>query len=436
MERKTKDEKNLTKIKKLDNKNNRKYSSRGCMRKRIKNSKVISNVKEIGEDGLIYLKSGEVATLIEVKAIDLSLTSNQEKNLFFSMLKALYQIQNLNMKCYKLDEKLNLNANKVNLDKKIEHFENDENKKVLLEESRKLIDDLEEKNFTVSSKYYWILIAKDTAVLNKQIDELEDITLNITPRIYIESIVNKLEIYKFLSNLYLTSNSLDELVWSDLPSLVSPMNFSERSDKLKFDDKEFQMVTIKNVPPFVSELFFEDIFNYPDVRASIGIKECITQEELIRWVNSQYQFLLTDRNTTKKLSDATELDTQKENFQALMNDIKNGDEKIKEVSLVLVIEGDKKHREEVLRDLKRIADSYQIKLDIPRLRQMEAWQSYDISTKSFEDYAFYLPTLTLSCGFPFTKTYFNDSNGYMFGVDIHTSLPIYFDPFVLTNSRT
>ena len=113
MERKTKDEKNLTKIKKLDNKNNRKYSSRGCMRKRIKNSKVISNVKEIGEDGLIYLKSGEVATLIEVKAIDLSLTSNQEKNLFFSMLKALYQIQNLNMKCYKLDEKLNLNANKV-----------------------------------------------------------------------------------------------------------------------------------------------------------------------------------------------------------------------------------------------------------------------------------------------------------------------------------
>ena len=436
MERKTKDEKNLNKIKKLDKKNNRKYSSRSSMKKRIKNSKVITNVKEIGEDGLIYLKSGEVATLIEVKAIDLSLTSNQEKNLFFSMLKALYQIPNLNMKCYKLDEKLNLNANKVNLDKKIEHFIEDENKKVLLEESRRLIDDLEEKNFTVSSKYFWVLIAKDTAVLNKQLDEIDDITLNIVPRIYIESITNKLEIYKFLSNLYLTSNSLDELVWSDLPSLVSPMNVCERSDRLKFDDKEFQMVTIKNVPPFVSELFFEDIFNYPDVRASIGIKECITQEELIRWVNSQYQFLLTDRNTTKKLSDATELDTQKENFQALMQDIKNGDEKIKEVSLVLVIEGNKKHREEVLRDLKRIADSYQIKLDIPRLRQMEAWQSYDLNTKSFEDYAFYLPTLTLSCGFPFTKTYFNDSNGYMFGVDIHTSLPIFFDPFVLNNSRT
>ena len=58
------------------------------------------------------------------------------------------------------------------------------------------------------------------------------------------------------------------------------------------------------------------------------------------------------------------------------------DEKIKEVSLILIVEGDKKHREEVIRDLKRIADSYQIKLDVPRLRQMEAWQSYDISTKS------------------------------------------------------
>ena len=31
-----------------------------------------------------------------------------------------------------------------------------------------------------------------------------------------------------------------------------------------------------------------------------------------------------------------------------------------------------------------------IKLDIPRLRQMEAWQSYDFSTKTFEDYCFYL----------------------------------------------
>ncbi len=187
---------------------------------------------------------------------------------------------------------------------------------------------------------------------------------------------------------------------------------------------------------FVDELFFEEVFNYPKVRSCISIKDAITQEELIRWVNSQYQFLLSDRNTTKKLSDATELDTQKENFQLLMNDIKNGDEKIKEVSLVLIIEGTKKEREETLRDLRRLADSFQIKLDIPRLRQMEAWQNYDITTLSFKDYAFYLPTMTLSVGFPFTKTYFNDPKGYMFGLDIHTSLPIFFDPFTLNNSRT
>ena len=436
MEKQSKDEKDLKKIKKFDLKNNKKYSSKGQMKKRIKNSKLITNVKEIDDDGLIHLKSGEVATLIEVKAIDLSLTSNQEKSIFFSMFKVLYQIPNLNMKCYKLNEKLNLNANKVNLDLEIEKFQNDEGKKILLEESRNLIDELEEKNFTVSSIYYWVIIAKDTALLNKQLDEIEDITLNMVPRIYIEGITNKLEIYKFLSNLYLTSNSLDELVWSDLPSLVSPMNLSEKVDKLKIDDKEIQLLTVKNVPPFVQELFFEDIFNYPDVRASIGIKDCITQDELIKWVNSQYQFLLTDRNTTKKLSDATELDTQKENFQVLMQDIKNGDEKIKEVSLILIVEGDKKHREEVIRDLKRIADSYQIKLDVPRLRQMETWQRYDITTQTYEDYAFYLPTQTLSAGFPFTKTYFNDSTGYMFGVDIHTSLPIFFDPFVITNSRT
>lgn len=429
-----KKEKQLNKLKKQDSKI--KYKDYSKMKKRIKNSSSFSNVKEIDDEGLIFLKTGEVACVFEIQAIDLSLTSNQEKLIFFNMLKSLYQIQNLNIKCYKLDEKLNLNANKENLEEKIDKFKNDNSKKNLLEEERKLIDDLESKNFTISSKYYWVLIAKDTNLLNKQISEIEEITSNIIPKINIESITNKLEIFKFLSSLYTTSNSLDELVWSDLPSLVSPMNISERIDKLVFDDKEHQILTVKNVAPFVNELFFEDIFNYPDVRACISIKECITQEELIRWVNREYQFLLTDRSSTKKLSDATELDTQKENFQLLMNEIKNGDEKIKEVSLILIVSGDKKHREEVIRDLKMIANNYQIKLDTPRLRQMEAWQCYDISNKTFNDYVFYLPTMTLSAGFPFTKSYFNDSKGYMLGVDIHTSLPIFFDPYTLNNSRT
>ncbi|HHX67550.1 MAG TPA: DUF87 domain-containing protein, partial [Gallicola sp.] len=242
--------------------------------------------------------------------------------------------------------------------------------------------------------------------------------------------------YKFLSNLYLTSNSLDQLVWSDIPDLVSPLYVSERTNNIKFDDNEFQMVTIKTIPPFIDELFFENIFNVPNVRACLSMKDTITQEELIRWVNAQYQFLLSDRNTTKKLSDATELDRQQENFQVLMNEIKNGDEKIKEVSLILIVTGDKKTREDTIRELKRIVDPYMIKLDIPRLRQMETWQSYDLGIKSLDDYSIYLPTHTLSAGFPFTKTYYNDSTGYMAGVDIHTSLPIFFDPFVINNTRT
>lgn len=432
----TKEEKLLKKVK---NKNKRKVSRRVIkkrMNKRIKNSQEFTNVKEINDNGLIRLKSGEVASLIEVNAIDLSLTSRAEKQSFFYMLKSLYQIKGLNLKCYKLDEKINLNDNKINLDRKIKQYRNNENKLSLLQESRKLIDDLEDKKFTESSIYYWVVIAKDISILERQIDEIEDIVANINPRMNMEVINNKLEIYKFLSNLYLTSNTLDELIWSDLPSLVSPLNLSEKTNMLKFDDKEIQILSIKNIPPFVDELFFEEIFNYPGVRSSISIKDAITQEELIRWVNNQYQFLLTDRNTTKKLSDATELDTQKENFQALMNEIKNGDEKIKEVSLILIVEGSRKEREDIIRDLKRIAEPFQIKIDVPRLRQMEAWQNYDITTSSFKDYSIYLPTMTLSAGFPFTKTYFNDSSGYMFGVDIHTSLPIFYDPFTLNNSRT
>lgn len=406
------------------------------MNRRIKNAKTFTNIKCIGDDGLLELKNGGYASLIEIKAVDLSLSSNQEKTNFFNSLKVLYQIKDLNLKCYKLDEPINLNNNKLNLSKLIEKLKNCARKVFLLNERKSLIEELEENNFTVSSIYYLVVIAKDLNILERQLDEIEDLLANLQPKITAEVINNRLEIYKFLSNLYMCKNPLDLLMWADLMELIVPLNISERTNMLKIDDDEVQMVTIKNIPPFVDELFFEEIFNYPNVRSCINIKDAIDQDELIRWVNSQYQFLLSDRNTTKKLSDATELDTQKENFQLLMNDIKNGDEKIKEVSLILMVTGNKKERDEIVRDLKRIVERYQIKLDIPRLRQMETFQCFDITNLSLKDYSVYLPTLTLSAGFPFTKTYFNDSTGYMLGVDIHTSLPIFFDPFVLNNKRT
>ena len=434
--KKSNKDKVLEKEKKKLEKEQPKFVIKKRMRQRIKNSQSFTNVKSVGEDGLIELKTGEVASLIEVKAIDLSLTSKSEKQNFFYALKSLYQIKGLTLKCYKIDEQINLNNNKINLSDKMEYFKNDEKKYKLLEESKRLIEELEENHFTISSVYYLVVIAKDLSILEKQLDEIEDIISNITPRLNMEVVENRLEIYKFLTNLYMNPHSLDDLIWSDLPSLVAPLNLTEKVNMLKIDDKEVQLVTIKNIPPFVDELFFEEIFNVPDVRACISIKDAISQDELIRWVNSQYQFLLSDRNTTKKLSDATELDTQKENFQQLMLEIKNGDEKIKEVSLTLMITGTKKERENIYRDLKRIVDRYQIKLDIPRLRQMECFQTFDITSNSLNDYSIYLPTLTLGAGFPFTKTYFNDSNGYMLGVDLHTSLPIFFDPFILNNHRT
>lgn len=432
----SKDLKSLEKIKKIKQKTKSDYLKTSMMKRRIKNSKVFSNIKEVGDDGLIELKSGEYASLIEVKAIDLSLSSKQEKNNFFNYYRSLFHIKDLNLKFYKLDEPINLNYNKLNLDRLINKFKNDLKRLFLLNESRGLIDELEQNNFTVSSIYYIVLIAKDTDTLERQLDEIEDLFLNIQPKINIEIITNRLEVYKFLSNLYISDNPLDLLMWSNIEELIVPLNLTEKTNMLKFDDNEVQLLTIKNISPFIDELFFEEIFNYPNVRSCLNIKDAIDQDELIRWINSQYQFLLSDRSTTKKLSDATELDIKKENYQLLMNDIKSGDEKIKEISLILLITGDRKEREDTIRDLKKIAKKNRIKLDVPRLRQLETWQSYDITTNSLKDYSNYFPTLTLGAGFSFTKASFIDSSGYMLGVDIHTSLPVFFDPFVITNKRT
>ena len=429
------EEKVLKKLIRKKNKKESKYIIKKRLKQRIKSSEYITNIDFIDDDGVINLKSNEVCALIEVKAVDLSLTSNQEKNNFFHMLKTLYQIKNLNLKIYKIDEKINLNSNKINLTNQIKKTKNI--KKIeLLEENKKLINYLEDNNYTIASKYYFVVIGKNVDELEKVIDEIEEITNNIQPRLDIEIIQNRLEIYKFLSNIYLTSNTLDQLVWSNLPELICPMNVSEKVNSIKFDDTEFEMVTIKSISPFIDEMFFENIFNMPNVRTCISLKDSISQEELISWVNREYQFLLSDRNTTKKLSDATELDKKEENYQLLMQEIKNGDEVIKEVSLILVVSGSKEERELIIKRLKKLADLYHIKLDTPRLRQLETWQSYDLGTKSLNDYSIYLPTLTLSAGFPLTMTNFNDSNGSMLGVDLHTSLPIFFDPFIINNSRT
>ena len=59
-------------------------------------------------------------------------------------MKSLYQIKGLTLKCYKLDQKINLNNNKINLDELIEYFKDDTQKHKLLDESKRLIEELEE----------------------------------------------------------------------------------------------------------------------------------------------------------------------------------------------------------------------------------------------------------------------------------------------------
>jgi len=416
---------------------NKKYISKKNILKRIKNSQEFSNVKKIRDDGIIELKTGEYACLLEIEAIDLSLTSKQEKTNFFFNFKEFFKIKNLNLKCIKLDKKINLNPNKENYKKLINSLKDDKYRINLLNNNYELIEFLEDEQLTLSSSYYFVLIAKDIDTLNKQLTEIEVISQSVIPKMYFELISNKLEIYTFLVNYYFSETNIDQLMWLDLPELISPLYIQEKINMLKVDDKEIQLVAIKNIAPFIDELFFEGVFNLPKIKACINVKDTIDTENLVHILDSSYQFLLSDRNSTKKLSDATSLDTEKENYQILMNDIKNGNEKVKEVCLIIAISGDKKERELLFKELKRLCDNYQVKLDIPRLRQMEAWQSFDITGRNFKDYVVYLPTMTLSAGFPFTKTNFNDYNGYILGYDKHTDLPIFFDPFHLNKrSRT
>lgn len=399
------------------------------LKSKYKNAQTFLNSKIVNDNGIINLRDKSFATVFSVDAIDLSLTSNNQRNNFFHQLKYLYQLKDLNLRIYKLDDKIDLNVNKDYYASLINDFSTDEEKVKFLKESYDRLNLLEESNLTTTSRYYFVLVNENDKALEHMTEEFKMQCCNMTPKLNIKLMTNKLEIYQFLKNLYISNVSLEQLMWSDLTELISPFYIQENIDSLKLDEEEIQIVAIKELPPFIDELFFEELFNVSNTRCCIHIKDTISTDELIKRLDSNYEFLLSERNTTRKLSDATQMETERENFQLLMSQIKTGDEKIKEVDFIIVINGSKQERNEKLQELKKISDVFHIKLDIPRMRQMEAWQAFDISKNGFNDYHNYLPTLTLSASFPLTITHFNDETGYIIGSDIHTALPTIFDLF-------
>ena len=424
-----KEKKLLLKFQKRKSKKDKLYLTKKVLVNKFKNSQSFTNANDVTDEGMINLRTGEVARVYSVDAIDLSLTSNTQKNNFFAQLKYLYQIKGLNLRMYKLDDKIDLNVNKDYYKELMDKFSDDEIKMNFLEERYSRLERLEKENLTTTSRYYFVIICDNDKILEHMTEEIEIQCYNMTPRLNIQKITNKLEIYQFLVNLYLSTANIEQLMWSDLVELITPFYVQENMGYMDIDSDEVQIVTIKKIPPFIDELFFEELFNVPDARCCIHIQDTIPTDELVRRLDSNYEFLLSERTSTRKLSDATQMDAEKENFQALMTQIKNGDEKIKEVDFIIVIKGTKNERDEKIKELRKIADVFQIKLDVPRMRQYEGWQAFDINKNGFEDYHQYMPTLTLASSFPLTITSFNDETGYMMGTDIHTALPIIFDMF-------
>ena len=420
---------------KESNKEKNVYLTKGTLRKKFKNSQTFINANYVNDKGIIKLRSNEYARVFSVDAVDLSLSSSNQKQSFFEQLSYLFQIRELNLRIYKLDDRIDLYKNRDYYSKLIEKFQDDEEKLEFLTEKYNELLELDQDEDKVTSRYYFVVVNEDEKILEHVVEELQLMCDSMTPKLNIELMINKLEIYQFLINLYMSSADIEQLMWSDLSELITPFFVKEYGGFIKVDSEEIQIVSIRAIPPFIDNMFFEDIFNVAGTRCCIHIKDTIPTEEIVRRLDSNYEFLLSERNTTRKLSDATQMDVEKESFQALMNQIKNGDEKIKEISLVIVIKGTKKEREEKLNKLKTLAKYSKIKLEVPYMRQMEGWQAYDINKNGFEDYNNYLPTLTIGASFPLTITNFNDETGYYIGEDIHTKLPTIIDIFHKDTTR-
>lgn len=422
-------------IRKVKSKNKQNYIKKNKLKKKIGNSQIFTNIKNIDDNGLITLKTGQLAIFYRLQPIDLSLTNKSEQELFYHTLARVYRLP-ITIKAYKFDEKINLNANKENYQRLIEKYRNNKSRYDILSNNKEFIDVIEQENITSASSYYFSLIAKNKEELEKYKEEFERLCLSTVPKLEITHITNKKHLLKIFCNMYFSNVNLDQLIYYDLFDLIVPMNLKETPSQLKFDDKVVQMVTIKNYPLFLEGGFLDRIVNIPNINVSMTINESIDSSKILNILNANFKSVLADYNTSKNLSDVTEMQSLMNNYKLLIEQISANDEKIKEVSIVMAVTGSKKQREETIKEIKRNAEIYQIKVDVPKLRQMELWQSYDLSNRNVKDYPMFVPTLTFASGFPFSEIYHNDSNGWLIGEDAGYGLPAFFDPFYLNNERT
>lgn len=422
-------------VKKLKEKSSNEYLDKKTIKKKLQNSQEFVNVSEINDNGLLKLKTGDFAYIYKVSPIDLSLTNDNEQNIFYHTLSKLYRLP-FTIKAYKFDEKINLNINKENYERLIEENSSDKVKQDILINNYNFISSIEEQNLTSASSYYFAIICKNKEALDKAKEDFERICDEIIPKLDIELVDNKKWLIKILSNLYCSNVNLDQIMYYDFMDLLAPLHISEMPNYLKVDNNEIQMVSIKNYPLFIESGFLDRIINLPNVKASVTIKDSIEQSKLLNVLNSSFKAVLADYNSSKNISDVNEMQNLMNNYRLLIEQISANDEKIKEVSVVLAINGSKKEREEILKEIKSNAELYQIKVDIPMMRQMNAWQAFELTNKGLSDYAMYLPTQTLASAFFFTENYHNDSTGWLLGEDCNYGLPTFFDQFTLTKSRT
>lgn len=437
--KKIREEKKKRKEEKLVNKMKLKashaYLDKKTVKNKLQNSQSFVNIGEITDNGLLKLKTGDVAILYKVNPIDLSLTNDNEQKVFYHTLSKLYRLP-FTIKAYKFDEKINLNTNKESYEKLIEENNDDNKKQDLLINNYNFIGAIEEQNMTSASSYYFAIICKNKEALDKAKEDFERTCDAIVPKLDIELVDNKKWLVKILTNLYYSDTNLDQIMYYDFMDLLAPLKISEMPNYLKVDNKEIQLVSIKNYPLFIEGGFLDRIINLPNVKASVTIKDSIEQSKLLSILNSSFKAVLADYNSSKNISDVNEMQNLMNNYKLLIEQISSNDEKIKEVSIILAISGNKKEREEILKQIKTNAELYQVKVDIPTIRQMSAWQAFELTDKGFPDYAMYLPTQTLASAFFFTENYHNDSTGWLLGEDCNYGLPTFFDQFTLTKSRT
>lgn len=401
------------------------------------------------------LKAGEFSywTAFKVNGVDISNLNDQEKDNAYYSFSQILKFVNYRISFIKLSKLYELKDNEKYLNSKIEKL--DDNLEQTIQTKEIYESYLNSLNKFKSSNYensYYVVIYEKAK--NDLINALKDLTARFEAEKFVTENLTKSEIIKMQLNIFNNWNQLniEDKMFEDIIDPTSGDILSKAlkiEDFLAFDDIKFNKsdisvdndlkVNIQSISSFPLGIRFNWLNTLFETPSSVVMHiNPVSFEDSRTQIHKSNLNLKTNAIDSQgnNLLDQIDLEKTQEALNELAERVVSGEEALKRFQIFFV---NSAYSNDELEDLKKIninnAQLINAIVNPLIFQQFEAFQNIIIKSTDNLNIFQECTDATLAGGWPFSKSDFNDKNGFIVGSTLDGNLVI-FDQFKLDQTRT